>query len=306
MVTRLCPRKPHDKTRTMLPHATLADIPPPVRTQILARLNDIALSERVRIILAVESGSRAWGFASADSDYDVRFLYVRRLEDYAALVPPRDVIERPIDGDLDLNGWDLRKALALGLRWNPALVEWLTSPIVYAESGWEAGRLRRLFAVPQSRTALIRHYYGLAARQFGRHIDGRAAVNLKKYFYVVRPAAALLWLETRGEVTPPMSLPALLDGVTLPADVAAAIVDLRARKAAGVESRKGERIDALDAFCTERIAWAGDRPEHRPGTEARGGGVVPCLRVRPPRAVRARGQAARRKGSAPPRHRAAR
>ena len=240
----------------MLPHASLADIPPDVRALILSRLDEIARDERVRIILAVESGSRAWGFASADSDYDVRFLYVRRVEDYAALTVPRDVIERPIEGELDLNGWDLRKALSLGLRWNPALVEWLTSPIVYAESGWEASALRRLFAVPQSREALIRHYFGLAYRQFGRHIDGRDAVNLKKYFYVVRPAAALLWLETRAHETPPMSLPALLDGVALPADVASAIVDLRARKAAGVEAGRGARIAALDAFCTARMEWA--------------------------------------------------
>ena len=240
----------------MLPHATISDISPDVRVLILSRLDEVARTERVRIVLAVESGSRAWGFASPDSDYDVRFLYVRQLEDYAALTVPRDVIERPIEGELDLNGWDLRKALTLGLRWNPALVEWLTSPIVYREEGWEAVALRRLFAVPQNRAALIRHYFGLAYRQFGRHIDGRAEVNLKKYFYVVRPAAALLWLETRGEETPPMSLPALLDGVALPADVAAAIVDLRARKARAVEAGKGPRIEALDAFCTARMEWA--------------------------------------------------
>lgn len=240
----------------MLPHATIADIPSDVRVQILARLDDVARAERVRIVLAVESGSRAWGFASADSDFDVRFLYVRRLEDYAALTVPRDVIELPLEGDLDLNGWDLRKGLSLGLKWNPALVEWLTSPIVYAEAGWEAAALRRLFAVPQNATALVRHYFGLAYRQYGRHIDGRQQVNLKKYFYVVRPAAALLWLETRGGETPPMSLPALLDGVSLPADVAAAIVELRARKAAGVEAGRGPRIAALDAFCVARMDWA--------------------------------------------------
>jgi predicted nucleotidyltransferase len=252
----------------MLPHATIADIPPDIRALILSRLDDIARDERVRIVLAVESGSRAWGFASADSDYDVRFLYVRRVEDYAALNVPRDVIERPIEGELDLNGWDLRKALSLGLRWNPALVEWLTSPIVYAEAGWEAARLRQLFAVPQGRAALIRHYSGLATRQFGRHIDGREAVNLKKYFYVVRPAAALLWLETRGPETPPMSLPALLDGVSLPADVAAAIVDLRARNAAGVEAGKGARIPALDAFCVARMDWArAHLPAAAPGVD---------------------------------------
>lgn len=93
----------------ILPHATLADIPPAVRLQILARLDEIALAERIRVILAVESGSRAWGYASADSDYDVRFVYVRRVEDYAALTAPRDVIERLIEGEIDLGGWDLRE-----------------------------------------------------------------------------------------------------------------------------------------------------------------------------------------------------
>ncbi len=95
----------------MLPHATIADIPADIRAQILARLDDLARSEQVRVVLAVESGSRAWGFASADSDYDVRFLYVRRVEDYAALSVPRDVIERPIEGALDLGGWDLRTGI---------------------------------------------------------------------------------------------------------------------------------------------------------------------------------------------------
>ena len=151
-----------------------------MNAEISRALTQIESQYDVRVLYAVESGSRAWGFASADSDYDVRFVYVRRVEDYAALSVPRDVIERPIEGELDLSGWDLRKALSLGLRWNPALVEWLTSPIVYAESGWEASALRRLFvSARQSRTALIRHYYGLASCQFGRHIDGRAEVDRK-------------------------------------------------------------------------------------------------------------------------------
>ena len=119
---------------------------------------------------------------------------------------------------------------------------------------------------------MIRHYSGLAYRQFGRHIDGRDAVNLKKYFYVVRPAAALLWLEQRAGETPPMSLPALLDGVSLAPDVAAAIVALRARKAAGVEAGKGARMAALDAFCEARMEWA---RAHLPGAAP---GVDPALK----------------------------
>jgi predicted nucleotidyltransferase len=240
----------------MLPHASIEDIPAEMRATIAARLKEIERERKVRVVLAVESGSRAWGFASPDSDFDVRFIYVRPLEDYAALVVPRDVIEQPIEDLLDLNGWDLRKALTLGLKWNPALVEWLTSPITYVENGWEAEALRKLFAVPLNREALIRHYYGLAVTQYGRHIGTRTSVNLKKYFYVVRPVVALLWLERKPDVTPPMSLPLLLDGMELPRDVADAIVDLRRRKIASSEFGEGERIAVLDAFCSERIEWA--------------------------------------------------
>jgi len=99
----------------MLAHATIDDIPTDVQMTIRARLGGIEREEGVRIVLAAESGSRAWGFASPDSDFDVRFLYVRRVEDYAALFVARDVIERPIDDLLDFSGWDLRKAITLGL-----------------------------------------------------------------------------------------------------------------------------------------------------------------------------------------------
>ena len=247
----------------MLPHATIADIPSDVHALILRGLADIERVDDVRIVLAVESGSRAWGFASTDSDFDVRFLYVRKLEDYAALFLPRDVIERPIEGNLDFSGWDLRKALALGLTWNPALIEWLTSPISLLERGWEAQALRRLFAQPLSRDALVRHYFGLASKQFARHIGGRDAVNLKKYFYVVRPAVALLWLDVRPDETPPMSLPALLDGVDLPRDTAAAIVALRERKSQASEFGRGLRIEAIDRFCFDRLEWARARLSKR-------------------------------------------
>jgi len=242
----------------VLPRASIADIPSEVRRTIDARLNEIERDHKVRVVLAVESGSRAWGFASVDSDFDVRFLFVRRVEDYVSLFAKRDVIEQPIDSALDVSGWDLRKALSLGLKWNPALIEWLTSPISYRESGWEAEALRGLFARPMGRDALIRHYYGLAVKQFGRHIEGRGEVNLKKYFYVIRPAVALMWIEQRPHTTPPMSLPELLEGVRLPAAVASAIVDLRARKAEMSEFGTGARIPALDEFCIHWITWGAD------------------------------------------------
>lgn len=239
----------------MLPKAKLADIPVATQARIQSELDRVAEKNCVRVLLAVESGSRAWGFASPDSDFDVRFLYVRPVEGYVALRPHRDVIEQVITDELDVNGWDLRKAITLGLSWNPALVEWLTSPIVYRESGWEAEALRKLFVRPMSRDALIRHYLGLGSKQWGRFIDGREQVRLKKYFYVVRPAVALLWLQLRPEETPPMSLPLLVEGIALPDEVGQALVALRERKAKTSELGDGARIPVLDTFIRAQLAW---------------------------------------------------
>src|SRR3546814_6400248 len=102
-----------------------------MRSRIEALLERIELEHGVRILFAVESGSRAWGFASADSDWDVRFVYARPAEYYLSLAPRRDVIELPIENGIDAGGWDIRKALSLLLNANPTLLEWLKSPIVY-------------------------------------------------------------------------------------------------------------------------------------------------------------------------------
>ena len=104
------------------------------RDRIEAALAKVARQEAVEILFAVESGSRAWGFPSSDSDWDVRFVFRRRLADYLCVSPPVDVIEREIDGSLDIAGWDLRKALSLLVRSNAAMLEWLSSPIVLPRS----------------------------------------------------------------------------------------------------------------------------------------------------------------------------
>lgn len=114
-----------------------------IKEQIIARLGEIEKENNVRILLAVESGSRAWGFASPDSDYDVRFIYVRPENDYLRLEEMRDVIELPINDVLDINGWDLQKTLRLLYRSNPTLFEWFSSPIVYMETPF-AGQFRTL------------------------------------------------------------------------------------------------------------------------------------------------------------------
>src|SRR5262249_47181029 len=131
---------------------------PSVVAKIDSQLESIAREHGVTIPFAIESGSRAWGFPSPDSDYDCRFIYVRSLEDYLSLFPPRDVIETPLDGDLDVNGWDLAKAIRLLLKGNAVVIEWLTSPIVYTADKWFRDSFFSLSERVANRELVARHY----------------------------------------------------------------------------------------------------------------------------------------------------
>jgi uncharacterized protein len=230
------------------------DVSPEARAEVLRRLSAIEDEEGVRVLLAVESGSRAWGFASPDSDYDCRFLYVRPLNEYLALFPARDVVERPIVDLFDVNGWDLLKALRLIIGGNSVIHEWLASPIVYRADPAFIAALRPIASAWRSAYADAHHYYGLLATQRGRHLAGRDRVNLKKYFYAIRPAIALQWLRERTD-PPPMDLPSLLGGVALPFEVAEALETLREAKRNAKEVGEGARIPHLDDYIEEQAAW---------------------------------------------------
>jgi predicted nucleotidyltransferase len=225
------------------------------RDEVLRRLDSIERAEGVRILLAVESGSRAWGFHSPDSDYDARFIYARREDDYLALSAPRDVIETPIQRLFDVNGWDIAKALRLMMRGNSVVQEWLASPIVYRAEPAFVVALQPISRAWRSAYADAHHYHGLLATQRSRFIEGRDRVRLKKYFYAVRPAIALHWLRERGG-SPPMDLPSLLAGVKLPVEAAEALEELRAAKALSSEVGEGPPIPALDAYIEAQAQWA--------------------------------------------------
>lgn len=235
---------------------TPAAIPPAACDRVLADLERIEREEHVRILFAVESGSRAWGFPSPDSDYDARFVYVREADWYLSLQPGRDVIELPIDGDFDVNGWDIRKALLLLLKPNPVLLEWLSSPIRYR---WNDGACARLEAFAR-RTAYARaclhHYLSLSRRLWDEYVEGRDDVNLKKYLYILRPAICIAWIRERPGEIPPMNLPELMDGIALTAGFRDEVARLLMRKAQTSEVGNGGRIGALDDFITREWAWA--------------------------------------------------
>lgn len=242
------------------------DIPSDVRTRILATLDEIERTEGVRVFYACESGSRAWGFPSADSDYDVRFLYVRSLEHYLSIdVELRpDVIERPIDDELDVSGWDLRKALGLLYKSNPPLLEWLDSPIRYREQSEITEPLRDLvprFYLPRR---AFYHYLSMAGGNYRSYLQSDR-VRRKKYFYVLRPLLALRWIEERSAPVP-MEFASLLDLLDDPSDVRAAIDAILVEKRSGMENDLGDRIAPIDTYiATElaRLEATVDIPDHR-------------------------------------------
>ena len=205
------------------------------------------------MLFAIESGSRAWGFASPDSDYDIRFIYRHPHDWYLSLHESRDVIERGIDGrDIDLSGWDLRKALRLLLKWNPALHEWLVSPITYSEAGTGRSDMLALYEAHADLRAVAYHYLSIAKAQWSRMRTGDE-VRLKKYFYVIRPLMALHWLDVRSGV-PPMNFAELREAGPWPQAMDNAIDDLIAMKRETPELGSANRIEVIDHWIEDVLA----------------------------------------------------
>jgi uncharacterized protein len=219
----------------------------------------------VRILYACEAGSRAWEFASKDSDYDIRFLYVWPKQHYLRIDNPQDTIER-MEGDLDLAGWDIYKALRLFRKSNPPLLEWLFSPVIYAEKTPQIARLRDLARASYSSSAVFYHYSRMASRNYRQYIDnklktGDKEVPLKKYLYVVRPMVALLYVEQHRQL-PPTSFLETLKQVEIDTDIRKAILELVGKKQAGYELGMGQSIPVLNTFADEYLdRWMQDGAE---------------------------------------------
>ncbi|WP_435626276.1 nucleotidyltransferase domain-containing protein [Candidatus Ferrigenium straubiae] len=221
--------------------------------EILSRIES---EHDVRILYACESGSRGWGFASSDSDWDVRFIYCHTRDWYLSIEEGRDVIELPIDDLLDVNGWDLRKSLRLMKKSNPVLLEWLSSPIVYREDRAAVSGLRALAQEFYQPAACLHHYLHMAKGNFREYLQGET-VWLKKYFYVLRPVMACLWIE-RGMGVVPMAFDELAAGVIDDGGLQSSISRLIERKRAGAELDNGMRIPEIHAFIEHEIRRLGE------------------------------------------------
>ena len=220
-----------------------------MKEKIQEQLRRIEEAENIKILLAVESGSRAWGFASPDSDYDVRFIYIRRLEDYLRLNTIRDVIELPIDDALDINGWDLQKTLRLLHKSNPTLFEWFSSPIVYQETEF-ADKFRDLMMHYFSSKKTMYHYVSMAEGNYREYLKGDL-IRAKKYFYVLRPVLACQWILDWG--TPPPMLFSELLKAELPVELIDVVNQLLELKMNSPEVKLIKRISEINEYLDESI-----------------------------------------------------
>jgi predicted nucleotidyltransferase len=218
---------------------------------ITTKLESLERKQKVCVLYACESGSRAWGFASQDSDYDVRFIYAHPTDWYLSVRDKRDVIEQPIEQGIDLAGWDIRKALALFRKSNPPLLEWLDSPICYWERFGFAARLRELRPHYYSPRSCLHHYWHMAQGNFDKYVSGES-IQQKRYFYVQRPVLACIWIE-HGFGVVPMEFSKLVERIVKSKDLQHEITALLKKKISGMELDEGPRLPAIHTFLETEI-----------------------------------------------------
>lgn len=222
-----------------------------IRSDILDRLLAIEAEHGVRVLYACESGSRGWGFASPDSDYDVRFIYAHPLPWYLRVSAQRDVIEVPISDELDINGWELRKALSLLKKGNATLIEWLDSPVVYRADVDFLRAMRDAARQTHQAERSFHHYVHMARKNYREYLRGDT-VRLKKYLYVLRPLLATLWIE-QGRGVAPMRFQDLVDAIVTDPALLDAIGHLLAIKRAAMESEYGQPLPIINTFIDSEL-----------------------------------------------------
>jgi uncharacterized protein len=235
--------------------------------------NELARLENeceIKILLAVESGSRAWGFASTDSDWDVRYIYIHKLDWYLKIDEQKDSREEILPHDLDLSGWELKKALRLFRKSNPPLLEWLRSPIVYLEQFSTAEKLRELSRAYFNPKSCMYHYLSMAKNNFREFLQ-KDTVKSKKYFYVLRPVLACDWIKNENSF-PPMEFQDLVDSQITDERLKTEIAALLKRKTAGEELKQEPKIEILNSFLAEKIEFYNKfadeiEPNEKPPTE---------------------------------------
>jgi uncharacterized protein len=220
--------------------------------EIMDKLDLIQKKNNIKILYAVESGSRGWGFASKDSDYDVRFIYIHPTDWYLSVEEKIDFIEVPINDLLDINGWDLRKALLQYKKSNPTFMEWLSSPIVYMENVNTAQKLRYLLVDYFSPVHTLYHYLHIARNKY-EEVMSTDQVKIKRYFYILRPILACMWIE-KNNTMPPMEFSKLIADQQLDLSLVSEIQKLLEKKTAGLEIDVEPKSTVIIDFLGSKIS----------------------------------------------------
>lgn len=222
-----------------------------MNSTIKEKLHELERTHNIRILFACESGSRAWGFPSPDSDYDVRFVYAHHEDWYFSLHEKNDVLELPVNELLDINGWDVRKALRLAAKSNPVIFEWLQSPIFYAQDEPFTNGFRALAPQCFSPISGMYHYLSMAKKKYEECV-AEPDVKLKRYMYCLRATLSALWIAQHKSI-PPMEIAPLMK--SLPdVSLCRKIDGLIAVKASKEESYRHPHDAELEQFLAESIA----------------------------------------------------
>ena len=230
-------------------------------------IHELEHKHGVKVLYACESGSRAWGFASPDSDYDLRFVYLAPLSWHLKLQEQADTIEYFADNDLDLAGWELTKTLRLFHNCNLAFNEWLGSPVVYHDDGQLAARLRALIPRYFNSIKAFHHYLNTAQRKLGDKEPGEA-LGIKTLFYIIRPLACCHWIVQKRSM-PPTQFTAVLQGIELDSTVRLAIDALLEEKASAREKQQSVAAPALQIWIAETLAARTQLSMDLPAAESR-------------------------------------
>lgn len=239
-----------------------------MKEKIKNYLTELEKEKGIKILLACETGSRAWGFPSPDSDYDVRVIYKHEKDWYLSLVEEKDTIELFLENnEIDISGWDLRKSLRLLWKSNPPLLERIQSPIIYKADDAFLEGLNSMANVTYSRIATMHHYLSMAKKAFDE-VSTSKEYKLKKFFYALRASVACLWI-LESEQMPPIEFGKMLNGLNLNTDLTHRIGELIELKSTISESYLHSGEHDLIEFMKVSIARADTEAKNLPAAKGR-------------------------------------
>lgn len=234
--------------------------------KIIQYLDKIEKDKEIKILLACETGSRAWGFPSPDSDFDIRIIYVHQKDWYLSLSEKKDSIELMFENnDIDITGWDLRKSLRLLQKSNPPLLERIQSPILYKSDNAFLVEINNLATSQYSRIATIHHYLSMA-KKFMEELREKKEYKLKKFFYALRSAIACKWILEREEM-PPIEFQKMLNGLSIDNNLLTRINELIQLKATISESYLHQGENDLMSFIETCINSAFEQRNSLPSSK---------------------------------------